>query len=91
MVLNISQFFVFHKGCCAKIKVDSTGIGRTQHYWAMGTFVKDEKLTEASLGTKTVYKQNKIPENTQQYYLEGSENDGWKVILSKTYVVVLFS
>ena len=49
----------------------------------MGTFVKDEKLTEASLGTKTVYKQNRTPENTQQYYLEGSENDGWKVIFSK--------
>ena len=45
----------------------------------MGTFVKDEKLTEASLGTKTVYKQ-KRPRNTRQFYLEGSENDGWKVI-----------
>ena len=49
----------------------------------MGTFVKDEKLTKASLGTKTVYKQNKTPENDQQYYLEGSENDGWKVKLTK--------
>ena len=48
----------------------------------MGTFVKDEKLTEASLGTKTVYKIDNFEhlENSQQYYLEGSENDGWKVI-----------
>ena len=50
----------------------------------MGTFVKDEKLTEASLGNKTVYKQNKTPENTQQFYLEGSESEGWKVIFSKS-------
>ena len=57
----------------------------------MGTFVKDEKLTEASLGTKTVYKQNKTPENTQQYYLEGSENDGWKVRFSKIYVLISIS
>ena len=50
----------------------------------MGTFVKDEKLTEASLGTKIVYKQIMKPENTQQYYLEGNENDGWKVSFSKS-------
>ena len=56
----------------------------------MGTFVKDEKLTKASLGTKTVYKQNKTPENDQQYYLEGSENDGWKVNFQKIYLLVLF-
>ena len=56
----------------------------------MGTFVKDEKLTEASLGTKTVYKQIKKPEIMEQYYLEGNENDGWKVRFSKIYVIVLF-
>ena len=51
----------------------------------MGTFVKDEKLTEASLGTKTVYKQERTTTYyNKQYYLEGSENDGWKVIFPKS-------
>ena len=57
----------------------------------MGTFVKDEKLTEASLGTKTVYKQERTTTYyNKQYYLEGSENDGWKVNFQKIYVLVLF-
>ena len=88
--------FFFHKGCCTKIRVYSTGkrtptgITGADHYWAMGTFVKDEKLTEASLGTKTVYKIDNFEhlENSQQYYLEGSENDGWKVIF-QIYVQIL--
>ena len=45
----------------------------------MGTFERSERLEKISLGTKTIYMQNKAPENSDQYYLEGSENEGWKV------------
>jgi len=65
-------------GCCTKVKVESKGIGR-RHSWAMGTYVRSEKLEKIALGTKTIYMQNKAPGNTEQYYLEGSENEGWKI------------
>ena len=57
----------------------------------MGTFERSEKLEKIALGTKTIYMQNKAPENSDQYYLEGSENEGWKVYLQivKSYHIQL--
>ena len=74
------------KGCCAKVKVDSKGVGR-RHYWAMGTFERSERLENISRGTKTIYIQNKSPQNSEQYYLEGSEDEGWKVNFTKIQLI----
>ena len=63
--------------CCAKIKVDSQGISKTTHFWALGIFDKSDKLTEPA------YKQSKSSDSSDQYYLEGNEDEGWKVKYSE--------
>ena len=72
--LLLFTFYVFPftivnkaEGCCTKIKVDSQGIAKSTHFWALGIFDKSDKLTEPA------YKQSKSPDNSDQYYLEGSE------------------
>ena len=49
----------------------------------MGTFERSERLEKIALGTKTIYMQKKAPGNSDQYYLEGSENEGWKVNIQR--------
>ena len=51
----------------------------------MGTYERSESLEIAALGNKIIYVQNKSEENIDQYYLEGSENEGWKVNIEIVY------
>lgn len=75
---SIIWYCLEFKGCCSKIKVDSNGIAR-QHFWALGTFQRSSRLEKSSSGSKIIYKQDKSPHNRDQYYLEGNEEDGWRV------------
>lgn len=89
ILFRLATFSNLSLGCCAKVKVHSEGIGKG-HYWAMGTFERSDRLEKIALGSKTIYMQNKTPENADQYYLEGSKNGGWKVNFTKVELLSSF-
>merc|ERR1712126_538195 len=67
-----------HEGCCSKVKVESDGIG-SKHFWAMGTYERIEMLEKLENCNKTIYVNTRSAGNIHQFYLEGCENEGWKI------------
>merc|ERR1712126_796924 len=67
-----------HEGCCSKVKVESDGIG-SKHFWAMGTYERIEMLEKLENCNKTIYVNTRSAGSIHQFYLEGCENEGWKI------------
>jgi len=64
------------EGCCKKIRVESTGMAKNTHFWALGSFIRQ---TGAKKLLGVTYEQIKSQDNSDQYFLTKTENGGWKI------------
>ena len=74
--MKINKLYnILDEPCCDQVKVESKGVVKEHEYWALGTYVRTSKFPLPGI----VYKQIKVENQVDQYYLIGSKHLGWKV------------